>query len=65
MNLVAAVTFASSGIVRWPVALGMALGSLVGGYVGARAALRVSQEAVRGAVAAVGLLSGLWLLLRL
>jgi uncharacterized membrane protein YfcA len=65
MNFVAAVTFASSGIVRWPVALGMALGSLVGGYVGARAALRVSQEAVRGAVAAVGLLSGLWLLLRL
>jgi len=65
MNLVAAVTFASSGIVRWPVALGMAIGSVVGGYVGARAALRVSQEAVRGAVAAVGLLSGLWLLLRL
>ncbi|HKH91805.1 MAG TPA: TSUP family transporter [Gemmatimonadaceae bacterium] len=65
MNLVAAVTFASSGIVRWPVALGMAIGSIVGGYVGARAALRVSQEAVRGAVAAVGLLSGLWLLLRL
>ena len=65
MNLVAAVTFASSGIVRWPVALGMALGSVAGGYVGARAALRVSQEAVRGAVATVGLLSGLWLLLRL
>jgi uncharacterized membrane protein YfcA len=65
MNLVAAATFASSGIVRWPVALGMAVGSVVGGYVGARAALRVSQEAVRGAVAAVGLLSGLWLLLRL
>ena len=65
MNLVAAVTFASSGIVRWPVALGMAVGSVVGGYVGARAAQRVSQEAIRGAVAAVGLLSGLWLLLRL
>ena len=64
MNLVAAITFAASGIVRWPVALGMAVGSVVGGYVGARAALRVSQEAVRGAVAAVGVLSGLWLLLR-
>ena len=64
MNLVAAATFAASGIVRWPVALGMAIGSIVGGYVGARAALRVSQEAVRGAVAAVGVLSGLWLLLR-
>jgi uncharacterized membrane protein YfcA len=65
MNLVAALSFAVSGIVRWPVALGMALGSLAGGYVGARAALRVPQEVVRGAVAAVGVLSGVWLLTRL
>ena len=65
MNLVAALSFALSGIVRWPVALGMALGSVAGGYVGARAALRVPQQVVRGAVAAVGVLSGVWLLLRL
>jgi len=65
MNLVAALTFAMSGIVRWPVALGMALGSIAGGYIGARAALRVPQEIVRGAVAAVGVLSGIWLLARL
>jgi uncharacterized protein len=65
MNLVAAATFAASGIVRWPVALGMALGSVAGGYLGARAALRVPQDVVRGAVAAVGVLSGIWLLLRL
>jgi uncharacterized membrane protein YfcA len=65
MNLVAALTFAMSGIVRWPVALAMAVGSLAGGYIGARAALGVSQEAVRAAVAVVGVLSGLWLLLRL
>jgi len=65
MNLVAALTFAASGIVRWPVALGMAVGSIVGGYIGARAALRVPQEIVRGAVALVGVLSGIWLLARL
>ena len=65
MNLVAASAFALSDIVRWPVALAMALGSVAGGYVGARTALRVSQEAVRTAVAVVGVLSGLWLLLRL
>jgi len=65
MNLVAALSFALSGIVRWPVALGMALGSVAGGYIGARAALKVPQEVVRGAVAAVGVLSGVWLLLRL
>jgi uncharacterized membrane protein YfcA len=58
-------SFAVSGIVRWPVALVMAVGAVAGGYIGARAALRVSQEAVRGAVAAVGVLSGLWLLARL
>ena len=65
MNLVAAATFALSGIVRWPVALAMAVGSVAGGYIGARAALSVPQEAVRAAVAAVGVLSGVWLLARL
>ena len=65
MNLVAAVSFAASGIVRWPVVLGMAVGSIAGGYVGARAAQRVPQQVVRGAVAAVGVLSGIWLLARL
>ena len=64
MNLVAALAFAASGIVRWPVAIGMAVGSIAGGYVGARAAQRVPQEMVRGAVAAVGVMSGLWLLAR-
>jgi uncharacterized membrane protein YfcA len=64
MNLVAAVGFAASGIVRWPVAIAMAAGSIAGGYVGARAAQRVPQEVVRGAVAAVGVMSGLWLLAR-
>jgi uncharacterized protein len=64
MNLVAAVGFALSGIVRWPVALGMAAGSVVGGYLGARAAQRVPQDVVRGAVAVVGVSSGVWLLVR-
>jgi uncharacterized membrane protein YfcA len=65
MNLVAALTFAVGGIVRWPVALAMAAGSVVGGYLGAHAAQRVPQEMVRSAVAGVGILSGLWLLVRL
>jgi uncharacterized membrane protein YfcA len=64
MNLVAALSFAVSGIVRWPVALGMAFGSIVGGYIGARAAQRVPQQVVRTAVAAVGVASGIWLLVR-
>jgi uncharacterized membrane protein YfcA len=64
MNLVAAVTFAFSGIVTWPVAVSMAVGSIAGGYVGARAAQRVPERAVRWAVVAVGLVSGVWLALR-
>jgi uncharacterized membrane protein YfcA len=64
MNLVAAVTFAFSGIVDWPVALSMAAGSVAGGYVGARAAQRVPQGVVRGMVTVVGVASGVWLLLR-
>lgn len=64
MNLVAAVTFAFSGIVDWPVAASMAAGSIAGGYLGARAAQRVPQSVVRGVVAVVGLVSGVWLLVR-
>jgi uncharacterized membrane protein YfcA len=64
MNLVATLTFAFSGIVDWPVALGMAIGSIAGGYAGARAAQRLPQVVVRGVVTVVGVASGVWLLLR-
>ena len=64
MNFVAAITFAASGIVDWPVALSMAVGSIAGGYLGARGAQRLPQSLVRGAVAVIGTVSGVWLLLR-
>ena len=64
MNLVAAATFAASGIVDWPVALSMAAGSIAGGYLGARGAQRLPQTLVRGAVVLIGVGSGLWLLVR-
>ena len=52
MNVVAAAGFAMSGIVRWPVALGMASGSVAGGYLGARRAWRACRRmmvrAIRG-----------------
>jgi uncharacterized membrane protein YfcA len=64
MNLVAAIAFAFSGIVDGPVALTMAIGSIAGGYIGARAAQRVPQDVVRGVVAVVGVVTGIWLLLR-
>lgn len=64
MNLVAALTFAASGIVDWPVALSMAVGAILGGYIGSRAAQRLPQKYVRGVVVLVGLISGIWLMAR-
>jgi len=64
MNFVAAVSFAASGIVDWPVALAMAVGGIVGGYAGSRVAQRVGQQPVRRAVVVIGLASAVWLMLR-
>jgi uncharacterized membrane protein YfcA len=62
MNAVAAITFAFSEIVSWPVALAMAVGATLGGYGGSRLAQRVPQQAVRRAIVVIGLTSGVWLL---
>jgi uncharacterized protein len=62
MNLVAAGMFAFSSLVNWPVAFAMAAGAIAGGYVGSRTAQRVPQELVRATVVAIGLLSGVILL---
>jgi uncharacterized membrane protein YfcA len=61
MNVVAALVFAFSDLVTWPVALAMAAGSVLGGYLGSRTAQRVSQDLVRGAVVVIGLVSGVLL----
>ncbi len=62
-NIMAAATFAVSGLVDWPVAIAMALGAAAGGYGGSRLAQRVPQERVRQAIIVIGFASGLWLLL--
>jgi uncharacterized membrane protein YfcA len=64
INAVAAVMFAASGIVNWPVAAAMAIGGMAGGYAGARLAQRAGQAWVRRAVVAVGFASSAWLLWR-
>lgn len=64
MNAVAAIMFAASGIVDWPVALAMAAGSVIGGYGGARLAQRVGQAPVRRAITVIGLSAFAWLMLR-
>ena len=64
MNIVAAATFAASGIVEWPVALTMTVAAMAGGYLGSRGAQRVPQHYVRYAIAIVGTVSGIWLFIR-
>ena len=61
MNAVAAVVFAFTSLVNWPVAIVMAVGAICGGYLGSRTAQRVPQPLVRGAVVAIGMVSGLLL----
>jgi uncharacterized membrane protein YfcA len=63
-NAVAAVTFAASGLVSWPVAGTMAVGAAFGGYGASRLAQRVSQARVRQAIIVIGFASALWLVTR-
>lgn len=56
INGVAVLSFAFSGLVRWPEALLMAVGAAIGGYGGARAAQRVPVAWVRALVITTGTL---------
>jgi uncharacterized membrane protein YfcA len=60
-NGVAAIAFASMGLVDWPIAFVMALGASVGGYAMSGLAQRVPQAWVRNAVTLIGLASAIWL----
>lgn len=64
MNLIAAIIFAVTGRVDWPIALAMTGGATAGGYAGSRFAQRIGPTLVRRAIVAVGLVSGIWLLVR-
>lgn len=64
MNMIASASFALSGIVEWPIALSMAVAAMAGGYLGSKGAQRVAQHHVRYAIAVVGTVSGIWLLMR-
>lgn len=63
MNAVAAIMFAFSSLVNWPLAVAMAVGAMAGGYIGSRTAQRVPQEFVRSSVVIIGLVSGVLLFL--
>ena len=62
INVVAVAIFAASGVVSWWIAAVMAVGAAVGGYAGSGLAQRVEQQTVRRLIIAIGLASGIWLL---
>jgi uncharacterized membrane protein YfcA len=63
-NVTAAIVFALSGSVDWPVAFLMAVGSVLGGLGGARLAHHLGQKLVRRLVVAIGLGFSAYLLAR-
>jgi uncharacterized membrane protein YfcA len=62
-NAVAAVTFAFSSLISWPIALAMAVGSISGGYLASQGVQKVDQKHVRTVVIGIGVAGGVWLLL--
>jgi uncharacterized membrane protein YfcA len=64
INGVAGVTFALAGKVRWPFAAGMAVAAILGGYWGAGVAQRIGQLWVRRIVIVIGLVIGMYTLVR-
>jgi uncharacterized membrane protein YfcA len=64
VSVSAAAFFLFSGRVIWPVALAMALGALIGGSLGGRLAGRVKPASLRWIVVTIGVIVGLFYLLR-
>jgi hypothetical protein len=64
VNVAAAVFFVFSGKVVWSAALVMAVGSLLGGVVGGRLASRIKPSVLRWTVVAIGMVVGIYYLLR-
>lgn len=64
INGIAAVYFALSPHVRWPLAALMAVGAILGGYAGAWLAQRIGERMVRAAVILIGVAMGVMMLVK-
>ncbi len=65
LNSVAIISFALSGLVRWPDAALMAMSAIAGGYYGSTIAQRLGRVFVRRAVIVIGLVIGIVMLIRI
>lgn len=63
-NSAAAVFFAFTGLVDWPVALVMAMGALIGGALGGRLASLIKPSTLRWIVVTLGIIVGIYYLLK-
>ena len=63
-NFTAAVFFAFSGLVDWPVAMVMAIGALMGGAIGGKMASRIKPSTLRWRVVIIGVVVGIYYLLK-
>ena len=63
-NFAAAVFFAFSGLVDWPVALVMAAGALIGGGLGGKLASHIKPSTLRWIVVTIGIIVGIYYLLK-
>jgi uncharacterized protein len=63
-NCAAAVFFAFSGLVDWPVAFIMAIGALAGGMLGGKLASRIKPNTLRWLVVCIGVVVGIYYLVK-
>jgi hypothetical protein len=63
-NFSAAVFFAFSGLVNWPVALMMAIGALLGGALGGKFASQIKPSTLRWIVVVIGIIVGAYYLVK-
>ena len=64
MNAVAALIFATSGLVSWPAALALCVGGVAGGLCGGWLIHRLPEKVMRGFVVVVGIALTVWMFVR-
>ena len=63
-NIVVAILFIATGHVLWPAALALLVSVAVGGWIGGTVSDRINPRFLRFGVAAVGVVSAVWFLVR-
>ena len=64
MNAVAAMIFATSGLISWPAALALCVGGIAGGLCGGWLIHRLPEKVMRGFVVLVGAALTVWMFVR-